>query len=56
MAVHECNTNDTSLSNPRQAACTGIFKNFKGRMCGVAQNLGMASALRDEVNYGTHSK
>jgi ribonuclease HI len=47
---YKCNTDGTSLGNPGQAACAGIFRNHKGEHIGCfAQNIGVANALYAEI-------
>jgi ribonuclease HI len=43
------NTDGASIGNPGPAACSGVFRNFKGELIGCfAQNLGVANALYAE--------
>ncbi|MCH80775.1 ribonuclease H protein [Trifolium medium] len=46
----KCNTDGTSLGNPGQAACAGVFRNSHGEYMGsFAMNLGIANALYAEI-------
>ncbi|GAU35907.1 hypothetical protein TSUD_69400 [Trifolium subterraneum] len=47
---YKCNTDGTSKGNPGQAACLGIYRNFKGEVIGCfAHNIGIATALVAEI-------
>jgi ribonuclease HI len=46
---YKCNTDGASIGNPGPAACSGIFRNFKGEFIGgFTQNLGIFNALYAE--------
>ncbi|MCI55403.1 ribonuclease H protein, partial [Trifolium medium] len=46
----KCNTDGNSKGNPGIAACSGIFRNYKGEVIGCfVQYLGIANALFAEV-------
>jgi ribonuclease HI len=47
---YKCNTDGSSLGNPRLAACAGVFRNHKGEFIGgFAQKLGRDNALFAEI-------